>query len=134
VKVPEYAQRTGKRLFIQPAFFHKGVEPLFSAGERRYPVYFRFPWSEEDNVTLTLPKGYVLDNADRPAPISAGAVSKYEVKMGITKDQTTLTYGRSFYFGGDDAILFPVENYPLLKQLFDGIHKADNHMITLRQN
>ncbi|HEX5873106.1 MAG TPA: DUF3857 domain-containing protein [Pyrinomonadaceae bacterium] len=134
VKVPEYAQRTGKRLFFQPAFFRKGIEPLFSAGERRYPVYFRFPWSEEDKITLNLPKGYVLDNADRPAPITAGQVSKYEVKMGITNDKTTLMYGRTFYFGGDDAILFPVENYPLLKQLFDGIHKADNHMITLRQN
>ena len=134
VKVPEYAQRTGKRLFFQPAFFHKGIEPMFSAGERRYPIYFRFPWSEEDKVTLNLPKGYVLDNADRPAPIAAGAVSKYEVKMGITSDKATLMYGRSFYFGGDDAILFPVENYPLLKQLFDGIHKADNHMITLKQN
>ena len=134
VKVPEYAQRTGKRLFVQPAFFHKGIEPLFSSGERRYPVYFRFPWSEEDKVELTLPKGYVLDNADRPAPIAAGLVSKHEVKMGITNDKTTLIYGRSFYFGGDDAILFPVENYALLKQLFDGIHKADNHMITLKQN
>ena len=134
VKVPEYAQRTGKRLFVQPGFFHKGVDPLFSAGDRRYPVYFRFPWSEEDNVKLTLPKGFVLDNADRPAPISAGAVSKYEVKMGITNDQTTLIYGRSFYFGGQESILFPVENYAVLKQLFDGIHQADNHMITLRQN
>ncbi|HEU4506743.1 MAG TPA: DUF3857 domain-containing protein [Pyrinomonadaceae bacterium] len=134
VKVPEYAQRTGKRLFVQPGFFHKGIEPMFSAGERRYPIYFRFPWSEEDTITLNLPKGYVLDNADRPAPISGGVVSKHEVKMGITKDQTMLTYGRSFYFGGDDAILFPVENYRLLKQLFDEIHKADNHMITLKQN
>jgi hypothetical protein len=133
VKVPEYAQRTGKRLFFQPGFFHKGIEPLFSAGERRYPIYFRFPWSEEDKVTLTLPKGYVLDNADRPAPISAGPVSKYEVKMSVTNDQTTLMYGRNFYFGGGDSILFPVTNYPILKQLFDGIHQADNHMITLRQ-
>lgn len=134
VKVPEYAQRTGKRLFVQPAFFHKGVEPLFSAGDRRYPIYFRFPWSEEDNVELTLPKGYVLDNADRPAPISAGPVSKYEVKMGVTKDSKTLIYARTFYFGGQDSILFPVENYSVLKQLFDEMHKADNHMITLRQN
>ena len=133
VKVPEYAQRTGKRLFFQPGFFHKGIEPLFSAGTRRFPIYFRFPWSEDDKIELTLPKGYVLDNADRPSPISAGPVSKYEVKMGVTTDQTTLLYGRTFYFGGNDSILFPVENYSILKQLFDEIHKGDNHMITLRQ-
>jgi Domain of Unknown Function with PDB structure (DUF3857)/Transglutaminase-like superfamily len=34
VRIPGYAQRTGKRLFFQPAYFHKGVEPMFSAGTR----------------------------------------------------------------------------------------------------
>src|SRR5260370_31525989 len=30
VKVPGYAQRTGKRLFLQPGFFTHGAGPLFS--------------------------------------------------------------------------------------------------------
>jgi hypothetical protein len=133
VRVPNYAQRTGKRLFFQPAFFHKGIGAMFSAGERKYPIYFHFPWSEEDVITLTLPKGYVLDNADRPSPIAAGTVSKYEVKMGITKDQTTLAYNRTFFFGGEDSILFDVEHYPTIKRLFDEVNRGDNHMITLKQ-
>ena len=91
---------------FQPGFFHKGIGAMFSAGERKCPIYFRFPWSEEDVITLTLPKGYVLDNADRLLPIAAGTVSKYEVKMGITRDQTMLTYNRTFFFGGEGAILF----------------------------
>jgi hypothetical protein len=133
VRVPGYGQRTGKRLFFQPAFFHKGVDALFSAGTRKYPIYFHFPWSEEDEVSITLPRGYVLDNADRPAPINAGAASQYEVSMGITNDKTTLIYKRKFFFGGSGTILFPVEKYDVLKQLFEEIHKADNHMITLKQ-
>jgi len=133
VRVPEYAQRTGKRLFVQPAFFQKGLEPLFSAGTRRFPIYFRFPWSEEDKITLTLPKGYILDNADRPTPIKAGQTSAYEVNMGITKDQTTLIYDRTFFFGGNEAVLFPVNTYDQMKRLFDEINKADDHMITLKQ-
>jgi hypothetical protein len=131
--VPGYAQRTGKRLFFQPGFFAKGIDALFSAGTRKYPIYFHFPWAEEDDVTISLPKGFAPDNADRPAPISAGAVSKYEVKMGITKDNATLKYNRTFFFGGGDSILFPVETYDTLKRLFDEIHKSDNHMITLKQ-
>ena len=82
VRVPEYAQRTGKRLFFQPAYFHKGIEALFSAGTRRYPIYFHFPWSEEDKITIALPKGYALDNADRPAPINASEICKHEIKHG----------------------------------------------------
>jgi uncharacterized protein DUF3857/transglutaminase superfamily protein len=132
VRIPEYAQRTGKRLFFQPAYFHKGIEPMFSAGTRRYPIYFHYPWSEEDEVTIQLPKGYSLDNADRPAPISAG-ISKYEVRMGISNDNSTLHYGRSFFFGQRDVLLFTVDKYELIKRLFDEISKADNHMITLKQ-
>lgn len=133
VRVPDYAQRTGKRLFFQPGFFHKGISALFSAGERRFPVYFHYPWSEADKVTITLPKGYVLDNADSPRPINVGQICKHAVKMGITKDQTTLIYERSFFFGGQESVLFPVESYQEIKRLFDEIHKSDNHMITLKQ-
>jgi hypothetical protein len=133
VRVPEYAQKTGKRLFFQPGFFTKGISALFSAGTRRYPIYFHYPWSEEDKITIDLPKGYALDNADRPAPINAGAASQHEIKMGITSDQATLHYNRSFYFGTPNLLLFPVEKYDAIKQLFDEVNKADNHMITLKQ-
>jgi hypothetical protein len=133
VRVPGYAQRTGKRLFFAPGFFQRGIDAMFSAGTRKYPIYFHFPWSEQDEITLELPKGYALDNADRPAPISAGTITKYDVNIGITKDQRTLHYNRKFFFGGDDAILFPVGTYETVKRLFDEINKADNHMITLKQ-
>jgi hypothetical protein len=133
VRVPDYAQRTGKRLFFQPGFFTKGIDALFSAGTRKYPIYFRFPWCEEDDITIVLPKGYALDNADRPAPISAGPVSRYEINMGLTNDQKTLRYNRTFFFGGKESILFPVETYETIKRLFDEVNKADNHMITLKQ-
>jgi Domain of Unknown Function with PDB structure (DUF3857)/Transglutaminase-like superfamily len=133
IRVPGYAQRTGKRLFLQPAFFQKGISPLFAASSRKYPIYFHYPWSEDDKVTIQLPRGYVLDNAEAPIPISAGAISRYEVKILVTKDQSLLIYNRNFFFGGDDKIFFPTQSYEVLKQLFDEVNKADNHTITLKQ-
>ena len=133
VRVPDYAQKTGKRLFLQPGFFTKGISSVFSAGTRQYPIYFHFPWSEEDKITIDLPKGYALDNADRPSPISAGPISAHEIKMGVTMDQTTLHYNRTFHFGTSNLLLFPVEQYDAIKRLFDEVSKADNHIITLKQ-
>ncbi|HJT68359.1 MAG TPA: DUF3857 and transglutaminase domain-containing protein [Pyrinomonadaceae bacterium] len=133
VRVPDYAQKTGKRLFFQPGFFTKGISALFSASTRRYPIYFHFPWSEEDKIIIELPKGYALDNADRPAPINAGPTSQHEIKMGITNDQRSLHYNRSFFFGSSDLLLYPVEKYDVIKQLFEEVNKADNHIITLKQ-
>lgn len=133
VRIPEYAQHTGKRLFLQPGYFEKGVAAVFASSVRRYPVYFHFAWSEEDKVTISLPKGYVLDNPDAPPPINAGAVCRYAVKMELSKDASTLVYKRSFSFGNDAILLFPTEGYGQIKRLFDEINKYDNRTIALKQ-
>ncbi len=136
IRVPNYAERTGKRLFVQPGYFNKGIPALFAAGTRRYPIYFHFPWSEEDNITIALPKGFVLDNADRPPPIRVGEICHYEISMGLVKDQATPTlgYSRKFLFGGAESIFFPASNYEQLKRLFDEVHRSDNHVVTLKQD
>jgi hypothetical protein len=133
VRIPGYAQRTGKRIFLQPAFFQHGLGPLFSSNERKHLVYFHYPWSEEDEVSIELPAGYGLDNADAPSPIKVGQVSEYRPRIAVTTDGKVLIYRRNFFFGGGGTILFPVTTYTDLKALFDTINKEDNHTITLKQ-
>src|SRR5205085_1575771 len=94
-----YAQRTGKRLFLQPAFFERGRGALFTATGRRNMVYFNYPWSEEDNVEIELPEGFALDSPDAPQPFSAGTISKYDVHVLVTQDKRKLIYKRAFFFG-----------------------------------
>jgi hypothetical protein len=133
IKVPGYAQRTGKRLFLQPSFFHHGVSAVFPNSERKHPIYFPYPWSEDDSITIELPAGFAMDNADQPAGVVAGKITQYDVKMTITKDGRTLDLHRTFFFGGQNSIIFPVTAYPQLKTLFDSIHERDEHTITLKQ-
>ncbi len=136
VRVPGYAQRTGKRLFLQPAFFERGVGALFSASERKNAVYFHYPWSEQDHLTMELPAGFTLDNADVPAPIPREMtqnICEQKTRMAVTTDGRSLIYDRSFFFGGGGGIIFPASSYSALKQLFDMINKADDHTITLKQ-
>jgi hypothetical protein len=136
VRVAGYAQRTGKRLFLQPAFFQKGLAPRFPVATRRHQVYFQHPWSEEDRVEFELPEGYGLDNAESPVAINGGEVSRYEPTAGITKDGRTLVYTRKFYFGlgGERAtLLFPTASYPSLKNYFDQVNKRDAHTLVLKQ-
>lgn len=134
IRVPGYAQRTGKRIFLQPGFFSHGVGPLFSATERKNEIYFNYPWAEEDHLTVELPPGYALDNADAPAPISAEMtkdICAETIKMG--SDGHTLVYDRKFFFGGQGNIMFPVRSYSAIKQLFEVLSQANNHTITLKQ-
>jgi hypothetical protein len=133
IKVPSYAQRTGKRLFLQPAFFQHGIAALFPTSERKHPIYFHYPWSEEDMVVIDLPVGYDLDNADSPNSFAIDQIGKYEVNLGITKDHRTLEYRRKFFFGAQERIIFGQDVYPTLKKVFDAVYDADNHTISLKQ-
>ncbi len=133
IKVAGYAQRTGKRLFLQPEFFEHGIAPLFATTDRHYPVYFHYPWMETDEVQIELPNGYTLDSPDAPLPFKAGVVSQYEPRLSVTADGKTLVYQRKFFFGGGGNILFPPQGYAQLKGLFDELNKRDNHTIPLKQ-
>ncbi|HEV8487864.1 MAG TPA: DUF3857 domain-containing protein [Blastocatellia bacterium] len=133
VRVPGYGQRTGKRLFLQPEFFERGIEPLFPTSERKHAVYFHYGWSEDDTVEISLPAGFALDNADAPEGFTASRVSKYDVHIGLTDDKKTLIYQRKFFFGANGNLVFPQTSYPQLKMIFDVVHERDNHTITLKQ-
>jgi hypothetical protein len=133
VRLSGYATRTGKRLFLQPAFFQRGVQPLFATAFRKYPVYFHYPWSESDQVEFELPKGYAFDNADAPAGFASADISEYKPSLAATSDGSLLVYKRNFFFGGGGSILYPVPYYTNVKNYFDMVHKQDNHSIALKQ-
>jgi hypothetical protein len=130
VRVEGYAERTGKRLFLQPGFFEKGVGLLFPTSERMHDIYFYYPWTEDDDIVIELPAGYALDNAETPGDLVFGELGHQKIQIGITKDQRMLTYKRQFRFTG---MLFPKDTYPNLKRTFDTVHQANNHTITLKQ-
>lgn len=133
VRFPGYATRTGKRLFLQPAFFQHGLKPVFATAARKYPIYFHYPWSESDEVEFELPKGYALDNADAPAPFGSGDISAYKPSLFTRNNDSTLVYKRSFFFGGGGSLHYPVASYPNVKNYFDAVHKQDGHSIALKQ-
>ena len=135
VRVPNYAQKTGKRLFLQPGFFEYGSNPLFSSAKRKYDIYFQYPWMENDSIEIALPKGFQLDNAEQPGELSdPNQIGVLNITIGISKETNVLTYKRTFKFGGSGTILFPVDVYQPLKTLFDAFHKANTHLLTLKQN
>jgi hypothetical protein len=134
VKVPNYAQKVGKRMILQPGFFENGSKPAFSSATRTYSVHFPYAWSEADTVAIKLPDGYELDGADTPGEVADSAkIGSDRITMGIEKSGNVLHYTRSFHFGGSGKLLFPVSAYTPLKGLFDAFHKADTHAISIRQ-
>ena len=131
LRVPGYAQRTGTRLFLQPAVFHKGDPAVLSAEPRKTEIYFRFAWTEEDVVRIDLPPGYALEEPESPAPLDAGAVS-YHARLAIANGNQ-LVLRRTAVFGKGAAILFPATSYEIVRKVFEAIHRADTHALVLRK-
>ena len=134
IRVPNYAQKTGKRMFFQPGFFEYGMNPLFSSASRKYDIYFPYPWSENDAIEIELPAGFALDSAEKPGEISDQSnIGRLKIGIGVNPEQTLMKYNRQFHFGGGGQILFEAGVYQPLKNLFDEFHKSDSHTITLKQ-
>lgn len=132
IRIPGYAQRTGKRLIFQPVFFQRGTAPLFAATERKYPVDLRYGWSEMDNVMIELPEGYVLDSAENPGDIDFGPPGIYQLQMARNGNRT-LAVSRGLTFGRNGMIMFPVASYAALKRAFDEIHNRDATSLVLKE-
>lgn len=134
LRVPNYAARTGKRLFFQPNIFERNAKPRFTAGTRKSEIFFTYPWLEMDDLTIELPAGFTLENADAPPSImDRGGIGKHETQMLVSKDGKLLTYRRKFSFGNGGAIRFGTEAYPVMKDMFEAFFKANTHQLTLRE-
>jgi hypothetical protein len=134
IKIPNYASKTGKRLFLQPGFFEYNVKPVFTSTTRTHQIYFSYPWSEQDEVEISLPEGYSLDNADAPAPMAdPSKIGSIEIQLQTNTDKSRVKLSRKFHFGGGGNILFPASAIVPMKNLFDAFHKADSHTLSVKQ-
>ena len=66
--------RVGRRLLLQPAYFQMNVPAEFETSQRRYDIYFRYSWTESDEVTIELPQTHRLERLSSPRPFTMRGV------------------------------------------------------------
>jgi len=131
LEAPGFAQITGKRVLIQPIAFQRGEASPFSASERRYPVLFPYAWKETDRVSIKLPPGYALDNAQAPPSLNFGTAGGYNLQTTFQNDE--LLSIRELTFGGGGTIYFEAKDYAPVKKVFDEVHTRDRYTMALRE-
>ncbi len=131
LRIPEYADRTGTRLFFQPSALQKGVPPVFEAATRRSVILFPYRSTEQDEIRLVMPEGYTLEEPAAPEGLEMGKLGDYTVQILFQKSRRELTYKRKLTLAG---LAFPVTTYPAIKRAFEIIHERDNHLLTLRKD
>lgn len=131
LRIPEYAERTGSRLFLQPAIFHKGGKPVFEAAARKHDIQLRFRYTSDDRVTIAVPEGFEFEAPSAPAGIDLPQIANYKIELGLRKAERQLQYHRVF---SSNLVSVPVKHYPTFKTFFDAIHSRDNHVLTLKRS
>ncbi|WP_438480811.1 DUF3857 domain-containing transglutaminase family protein [Oleiharenicola lentus] len=130
IKVPEFAERTGSRLFVQPSVFRRGAKPLFIEAKRRAGIFFPHRYSEFDAVSITLPEGYAIEEGSAPPDLDLGPGGAYKVKLSWSHNRRLVSYERAYR---QDFIGFSASNYERAKQIFEVIQTRDNHMLTFKR-
>jgi len=133
VRAAGYGQRAGSRILLQPAVLQRGADALFSAGTRKYHMYFPFAWSEEDTVKIELPEGYEAESGDAPIGATLSSTALYAGKVSLSEDAHQLTYTRNFAFGARGSILYPPDDYRAIKSFFDTVDRSDGFTLSLRR-
>lgn len=133
IKIPDYSQATEKRVFLQPGFFEYGKKPKFQISTRNTPIYFeKFNWDIQE-IEIEIPKDFAPEAYNYSRKVSEAGIADLEVNLEFDSGKNVLKYKRSYKFGENGRLLYPVNNYALLKSLFDRISTVDSDVIMLKK-
>jgi len=130
LEIPEFADVTGKRIFVQTSVLEKGREPLFTEDARQTDIVFRYPWTEVDEFTIMLPEGFSLEAGSAPQPLDLGPLGTFKVVLGISKKTGAIVFKRNQEIAMNHI---SVRGYDILKDLFVAINQRDQHTLTFKK-
>ena len=128
VKVPGWETGAGRRGFFPMGLFSNGEKHVFDHAERVHPIYFEFPFSRQDDITVTLPLGVQVSSVPAPVAQKGGDVIDYETKA--EKSASTLHLTRTFKL---DGLLIDVKYYNALRNFFQFVRSGDEQQVVLQQ-
>lgn len=127
VELPNAGSFAGSRTMIPLSIFHASDKNPFAPATRRAPVYFEYPWIEEEDVVLEVPAGYVVETMPNPTDINANVIV-YTTRY--VNGATLVQFHRKMTV---DSMFVPREEYDKLRTVYSRITSTDQEQIVLRK-
>ena len=125
LSVNNYAQITGKRIFINPNILTRSTRRLTKDDRRRLDISLREEYHYQDSVQISVPSGYEIES--KPTDL----VLKNKFGSYLTKTSVTgnvIMYYRSLeQYSGH----FPAKDYPEVVKFYNDMYDADYTSIVL---
>jgi hypothetical protein len=125
LKVPGWLSAAGKRALLPTGLFGASEKHMFEHASRIWPVYFRYPFESADDITVTLPDGWKVDNQPKDMDRDAKAM---EFKLEVKSDGGVVRIKRQLR---SDVVMVGKENYSVLRNFYQLVKSEDEQQIVL---
>ena len=122
-----YAKNVGPLLLVRPRVVGEMMGEFDATKPRHYDYEFRAPSLRSDNVEISLPDGYTIDELPDPAK-AVFPFAEYTSKA--EKDGNVLKYSRQYKL---QTTSVPVEHIDQLRKLFAEINVDEKNMAVLKR-
>jgi hypothetical protein len=126
VSIPNVASAAGDRILLP-------VSPLLGSGqypfrhaERKFPIYFPFPFREFNDIVITLPEGMTVETRPEPQK-NQGAFYVYQL-LCVQEGPRKLHVQRDLII---QKSYFPLEQYAAVKAFYDKVRTSDEGQVVL---
>lgn len=117
----------GDMIYLNPFIFIPQRESPFTAAERILPVEFPYKQAEMQNVMITLPEGYVVEEAPKPIIIKLdGATAR--IVCNINGSTVNIQYVMNI-----DKTFFASTQYQDMKAFFDRVAESNKNILTIKK-
>ena len=120
-----YAQVSGRRLFINPNVLSRSGQRLEAEEDRKYDIVLNNEFRDIDSVEIRLPAGFTPESIPDPVSIES-AMGKYKNSVQVLADKI-IYYRLREQYGGR----FPAKSYPELVGFYEKMYKADQSQVVL---
>lgn len=125
VKIPNWSSSAGRRLIMPAAVFGATERHVFEHAERVHPIYFAFPYENDDDVVIELPEGWKVYSVPLPQKQMAQDLT---YSLTVENGHTELHLTRKLTV---DVFLLDRGQYPAVRGFFQAVRNGDDQEIML---
>jgi hypothetical protein len=126
LKVPGWVSGAGRRALLPVGLFSAPEKHAFEHTTRVHPVYFSYPSSKVDDVTIDVPLGWQVSSLPTVQDLDAKA-AVYSLK--VENNKGTLHLKRELKM---DLFMVELKLYPALRNFFQVVRTGDEQQIVLQ--
>ena len=122
---PNYANITGRRIFIVPNFFNKSSSKLIEDDERKYDLEFKASYLDEDSIRISIPANYIVEAMPKSISIK-NSYGLYSIQFSVKENNIEVVRKNERAAG-----YFSKNEFNNVSKFFNDIYNADRGRIVL---